>query len=204
MTNDFKGGPWISGWIMAAMTGLIAFVAALLVGKFGFVPSVAIAGVVFLLTGLVMDWAGGPLANPVSNQPDVPSGAAPDVAPMPVVPVLLHVEPVPATAHPAPVQGSVGTARKPATLAAARDGSGDDLKIIKGIGAKLELMCHKLGFYHFDQIAGWTADEIAWVDANLEGFKGRVTRDRWVPQARAIVEMGPQAFLDRLDRGTAF
>ena len=51
---------------------------------------------------------------------------------------------------------------------------------------KLEILCNRLGFYHFDQIAAWTAAEIAWVDDNLEGFKGRVSRDNWVGQARAL------------------
>jgi NADH-quinone oxidoreductase subunit E len=81
-------------------------------------------------------------------------------------------------------------ALKPAGLAAARGGKPDDLKIIKGIGPKLEILCHSLGFYHFDQIANWTAAEIAWVDDNLEGFKGRVTRDAWVAQAKILGQDG--------------
>jgi NADH-quinone oxidoreductase subunit E len=89
-------------------------------------------------------------------------------------------------------------------LTAARGGKADDLKIIKGIGPKLEILCHSLGFFHFDQVAAWKADEISWVDENLEGFKGRVTRDRWVPQAKAIVKFGPAEFLKRLDAGEEF
>jgi NADH-quinone oxidoreductase subunit E len=83
----------------------------------------------------------------------------------------------------APVTASVV---KPAGLTAARDGMPDDLKIIVGIGPKLEALCHRLGFFHFDQIAAWTPAEIAWVDDNLEGFKGRVTRDGWVAQAKEL------------------
>ena len=79
---------------------------------------------------------------------------------------------------------------KPSALPSARGGKADDLKIIVGIGPKLEILCHKLGFFHFDQIAAWTAAEIAWVDGNLEGFKGRVTRDNWVDQARSLAARG--------------
>jgi NADH-quinone oxidoreductase subunit E len=79
-------------------------------------------------------------------------------------------------------------AAKPKGLRAARKGKPDDLKVIVGIGPKLETLCHKLGFFHFDQIAAWTDAEIAWVDENLEGFKGRVTRDKWVEQARKLVK----------------
>ncbi|TNF22009.1 MAG: NADH-quinone oxidoreductase subunit E [Rhodobacteraceae bacterium] len=86
---------------------------------------------------------------------------------------------------------------KPQTLDAPRDGTADDLKKIKGIGPKLEQLCNALGFYHFDQIAAWTEAEVAWVDHNLEGFKGRVTRDEWVAQARILAEGGETEFSAR-------
>ncbi len=73
---------------------------------------------------------------------------------------------------------------KPAGLSAARDNKPDDLKVIVGIGPKMEILLNKLGFFHFDQIAAWKSAEVAWVDDNLEGFKGRVTRDKWVAQAK--------------------
>ena len=75
---------------------------------------------------------------------------------------------------------------KPVFLAEAREGGPDDLKRIKGIGPKLELMLHGMGVFHFDQIAVWTEAELAWVDDNLEGFKGRASRDNWIPQAKAF------------------
>lgn len=75
---------------------------------------------------------------------------------------------------------------KPSTLSGARENRADDLKDIKGVGRVMEEMLNKMGFYHFDQIAAWSADEIAWVDANLEGFHGRVSRDNWVAQAKTL------------------
>src|SRR3989338_7476536 len=85
-------------------------------------------------------------------------------------------------------------ARKPQALAAARDGKADALQSIEGIGPALEKLCFELGIYHFDQIAAWGAPEVAWMDANLKGFKGRVTRDKWVAQAKLILEIGLDAF----------
>ena len=85
----------------------------------------------------------------------------------------------------APAEADAGT--KPTGLDGPRNGAPDDLKIIKGIGPKLEKMLHGMGFYHFDQIANWTDAEVSWVDQNLEGFFGRVTRDRWIEQARELV-----------------
>ena len=89
--------------------------------------------------------------------------------------------------EPAPEAG-----RKPEGLAEARGGQPDDLKKIKGVGPKLEKLLNSLGFYHFDQVAAWTEEEIAWVDENLEGFKGRVTRDEWVAQARQLADDAEQ------------
>ncbi|WP_417523818.1 NADH-quinone oxidoreductase subunit E [Marinovum sp.] len=85
---------------------------------------------------------------------------------------------------------AVNVGQRPQALDGPRDGKPDDLKKIKGIGPKLEKMCHRLGFYHFDQIAGWSEEEVAWVDHNLEGFKGRVTRDDWMSQAKVLAEGG--------------
>ena len=79
---------------------------------------------------------------------------------------------------------------RPATLPAPRGGRADDLERIKGVGPKLGALLNRLGFYHFDQVAGWSAAELAWVDANLEGFKGRATRENWVSQARAFAAEG--------------
>ncbi|WBU63191.1 NADH-quinone oxidoreductase subunit NuoE [Paracoccus aerodenitrificans] len=81
----------------------------------------------------------------------------------------------------------VNIGQRPHKLEQPRDGQADDLKRIKGIGPQLEKLLNSLGYYHFDQIAAWTADEVSWVDNNLEGFKGRVTRDEWVTQAREMV-----------------
>lgn len=65
----------------------------------------------------------------------------------------------------------------------APDGEPDDLTRIKGIGPKLNDVLHAMGVYHFDQIARWSATDIAEVDARLDTFQGRIERDRWVEQA---------------------
>lgn len=93
---------------------------------------------------------------------------------------------------------------KPQTLSEARGGVADDLKQIKGIGPKLEKLCNSLGFYHFDQIAGWTPEEEAWVDANLEGFKGRVSRDEWISQAKVLAAGGETEFSKRVEGGDVY
>jgi predicted flap endonuclease-1-like 5' DNA nuclease len=110
--------------------------------------------------------------------------SAPVIAP--AAPVV--VAPAAFMAVPEPAAAPTQTATKPKGLTEARGGVPDDLKLVKGIGPALEKLCHKLGYFHFDQIASWTDTEIAWVDDNLEGFKGRVTRDEWVVQARDLAK----------------
>jgi NADH-quinone oxidoreductase subunit E len=61
-----------------------------------------------------------------------------------------------------------------------------------------------MGVYHFDQIAAWTATEMAWVNANLQGFKGRATRDNWVEQAKTLAAGGETEFSKRVDKGSVY
>ncbi|SPH21735.1 NADH-quinone oxidoreductase chain 2 [Ascidiaceihabitans donghaensis] len=92
----------------------------------------------------------------------------------------------PAAAPADPDLAASGPGKKPRTMSAPRKAGADDLKLIKGIGPKLEALVNSLGFFHYDQISKWTSEEVSWVDQNLAGFKGRVTRDTWVDQARAL------------------
>jgi len=64
----------------------------------------------------------------------------------------------------------------------------DDLKLIVGIGPVLERMLHNLGVGTFRQIARWTDRDVAEFDAKLPEFPGRIARDQWVTQARALHE----------------
>jgi NADH-quinone oxidoreductase subunit E len=67
----------------------------------------------------------------------------------------------------------------------------DDLKLISGVGPKIEGILHSLGIYTFGQVAGWTAAEREWVDGYLK-FKGRIDRDDWVRQAEALSKGGDE------------
>ena len=62
----------------------------------------------------------------------------------------------------------------------------DDLQLINGVGPKLERKLHRLGVYHFEQIAEFTAEDIELIDSKLKTYKGRVKRDKWPKQARKL------------------
>lgn len=110
----------------------------------------------------------------------------------------------PAPGAAAEAAATVSDDHKPALLAQARDGKGDDLKLIWGVGPKLEAMLHSMGVFHFDQIAAWTEENLAWVDQNLGSFKGRAVRERWIVQGKVLAEGGTEQDAEdaaRRDRG---
>lgn len=80
--------------------------------------------------------------------------------------------------------------RRPAEIE--RPETPDDLKLINGIGPKLEQVLNGLGVWTFAQIAGWQPEEAAWVDDYLQ-FGGRVERDSWISQAGALAKGGATA-----------
>lgn len=89
-------------------------------------------------------------------------------------------------------------AAKPAKAAELRfldgpNGTADDLKKISGVGPVLEKKLNALGIYHFSQIAAFTDEEIEQVDDALS-FKGRITRDDWLGQAKILADGGETEF----------
>jgi predicted flap endonuclease-1-like 5' DNA nuclease len=83
---------------------------------------------------------------------------------------------------------------RPASLEAAREGKPDDLKRISGMGIRSEKILHSLGYFHYDQIASWTPEQVAWIDDHLK-FDGRVRREDWVNQARLLADGEEQEFV---------
>lgn len=69
----------------------------------------------------------------------------------------------------------------------APEGEADDLKQISGVGPVLEKKLNDLGIYHYRQIAALTPEEIASIDEALN-FKGRIEREGWLDQAKALAE----------------
>ncbi len=86
-----------------------------------------------------------------------------------------------------------GTPARPQGIASAREGRPDNLQRISGIGPKNEKILHGLGFFHFDQLAAWTEEEIAWVDDHLK-FNGRIMREEWTKQAELLAEGKEEEF----------
>ena len=139
-----------------------------------------------LLTPWVDKGAGhspGAAANTITAPRPQPAHAAKPAPKAVEKPVSKPAAAVPASAVPASEE------KQPETLDAPRGDKGDDLKKIKGVGPKLEQLLNSMGIWHFDQIAAWGPEEIAWVDARLT-FKGRIVRDDWVGKAAELSKDG--------------
>jgi predicted flap endonuclease-1-like 5' DNA nuclease len=65
-------------------------------------------------------------------------------------------------------------------------GAADDLKKISGVGPKLEQLLNKKGISTYGQIVAMSKTEIVDMSENL-GFPGRIERDDWVGQAKALI-----------------
>jgi predicted flap endonuclease-1-like 5' DNA nuclease len=177
-TAQMKNAPNLWGWAIGAGAGAVAFGALVVVGEFDLFPAAALGGGVAGLVGLFLGMPWGASA---------PRPAFAAAAPAP----MTHAAPAAPAAAPA---AAVAPAAGPLRLTAARGGKADNLQEIEGIGPAMEKLVNALGFYHFDQIATWSDADIAVVDAEMKSFKGRIARDRWVPQAKLIVAEGLEAF----------
>ena len=156
---------------------------------------------------LTMPWLGKP-AKPAAKKAEAEAPAKPPVAPSTAAKAKVAKAKLEAGKAAAPAALADLPAEKPAKpakarkagpeiLKAPRKGKADDLKQIEGIGPVLEKMVNAAGVWHFDQIAAWTDEDVAFFDAQMDRFKGRIARDKWVAQAKIIVTEGLEAFLER-------
>ncbi|MBC7770559.1 MAG: hypothetical protein H7124_17395 [Phycisphaerales bacterium] len=109
---------------------------------------------------------------PVASQSDEPIAEA---APPPQVP------------RPQPRRGA-----KPAVLASARNGAPDDFTLIDSISQLQQSTLYALGVFHYDQIAAWTSEHVAWIDQHLR-LQGRIDQEEWREQAADLARDGPSA-----------
>jgi small subunit ribosomal protein S2 len=93
----------------------------------------------------------------------------------PVAEILPEVEPV-----------AIEEATDVFELLAAPRGAPDDLAKLTGVGPQIVKKLNEHGVFHYWQLAAMTADEAAKLDSDLH-FNGRITRDKWSDQAKALM-----------------
>ncbi|NRD90966.1 hypothetical protein C8024_18180 [Sphingopyxis sp. BSNA05] len=125
--------------------------------------------------------AAEPEEKPVTAAAPAPEAVAPPPPPAPK-PVVAPVAPAPAP-QPEPEAATEGAPKIPPAV-----GEPDNLRLIKGVGPKLNTLLISLGVTRFDQIAAWKEAEINEVDKHLGTFSGRITRDAWIDQAKFLAK----------------
>lgn len=213
MTFSHEPRRWRQGWVpwgLAAFgVGLLFAIFRLLPDRLGYYLDAALLfttayGIGCFLSGL---WRQRQEPAPaVARRAVAPVAAAkpapaPASAPVAVAAPVALAAPVAVAPPPAPAPGEDHlTGSKPKVMAGPRGGKADDLKRIRGIGKQNEGRLHALGIWHFDQIAGWTADEVEWVGGYL-AFPGRIEREDWQAQAKVLASGADTAFSKRVDKG---
>ncbi|WP_372836824.1 50S ribosomal protein L21 [Puniceibacterium confluentis] len=88
---------------------------------------------------------------------------------------------------PATVQAAAPKAEKKAAApkAAPAAAGGDDLKELSGVGPALEKKLHDAGITTYAQIAAWSEADVEKF-GELLSFKGRIEREGWIEQAKAL------------------
>lgn len=180
---EMKNAPPLYGWAIAVAAGAVAAAVSYLIVGIEGNGSVGVGAVITLVVGIIFN---------IAETPPAPRASAPAApAPKAAAPVAAAAAPAAASAPAETVAESpdaeVGT--QPEALSGPQ-GTADDLKMISGVGPVLEGKLNDLGIYHFWQIAGWSADEVTWVDGFLN-FKGRIGRDDWVAQAKELAKTIP-------------
>lgn len=109
---------------------------------------------------------------------------------------VVRITGISADGAPAPKKKAASKAKKPAEAAtvpaapagdvqapflAAPNGEPDDLKKLDGVGPAAEKKFHAAGIFHFHQIAGFTAEDIAKAEETLGA--GKFEKGNWVAQA---------------------
>ena len=105
--------------------------------------------------------------------------AKPKVAPKAVV--------KPKAAAPVTPKAAVKAKATAKPKAAAKIVIPNNLELLKGVGPKLNTLLKTLGVTSFEQVANWSAADVADIDAKLGTFAGRISRDNWIDQSKLLV-----------------
>lgn len=200
--TDQGNSPQTAAHIVAALAGVVVFLA--LWGAFSM--NLVLALILGLVVGVVVFFImsrmqpGGEAGDQLPSSSRPPSATVPPATATPVATPLSGVtkdeerQPAPDTAAQpeapaapapeAPAPEAPAPAAEPAPAA-------DDLKRINGIGPAIEKKLNALGVQSYAQIAGWDEADIARFDEAVKG-RGRIARDDWVGQARALAGSGAQ------------
>ncbi|MEM9212068.1 MAG: hypothetical protein AAGA63_11350 [Pseudomonadota bacterium] len=181
MSNNSVWGCTIISWVLAGVIGVLLAALLWFLGDWRPVQAIALGLLAFALGGIFITqvMCGESAYGAVS----APAEDAEEEA---------KTEAAPARAK-KPATKKKPAAPKPPVLFESRPDQVDDLKLISGVGPKLEQKLHETGVYQFAQVANWKKADVAMVDDKLS-FKGRIDRDEWIKQAKVLAKGGDTEF----------
>lgn len=124
-------------------------------------------------------------AEAVDETPEPAAEPEPEVAPVAAPAATEEAAPAEDDVHPSEAMLAELEGVQPEQLEKPADG-GDDLTAITGVGPRIGEVLNELGIFTYAQIASWTAENETWIENHLS-FKGRVSRENWVEQAKALI-----------------
>jgi len=110
--------------------------------------------------------------------------------PQTAVPLPPHTVTSPLT--PGPLEATEPETGEPPAALPAPQGGADDLKRINGIGQSIDKALNENGIFHYWQIAALTPPNLVWLDHHLR-LRGRIEREDWIGQAKALLAEGDLA-----------
>ena len=203
--SDGTGTDWLRNcptacYLLAAAIGGFAFMH--LMDNLGFILSAIVGLVIFFIAGAVMRMLfckrmeeampAAAMATPAAPAATKPAAKKPaakkPAAKKAAAPKAAAKKPAAKkAAAPKTAAKKPAAKRKTPALYTKKPAKVDDLKLISGVGPKLEKTCNSIGVWQFEQIAGWNKKDIAMVDDKVS-FKGRIERDNWVGQAKKLAK----------------
>ncbi|MEO0342282.1 MAG: hypothetical protein AAF198_02485 [Pseudomonadota bacterium] len=206
MDNNSVWNCTMGSWILAVSGGFLIAGLLYFVGDWRAVQAIAIGVVGLLLLGVFLTQAicgenawgahpdtSGPLEESDASATAMPAAAVSAPAAKKAAPKKAAPKKAAAKKPATKAAPKKATKPKPPVLFKSRPEQVDDLKLISGVGPKLETTLHDIGVYQFAQVANWKKADIATVDDKLK-FKGRIERDDWVAQAKILAKGGDTEF----------
>ncbi|MBU2958216.1 hypothetical protein Q4511_05355 [Paracoccus sp. 1_MG-2023] len=203
-------------WITAAIIGLLVWIFTSGIGSMRWFEGLFLGLVALGLMGAFLDWLicrGHPAQDAAEWHPKEhlttyeedlalsPRGIASDA----MVGMLGAAEGqhrVTPSGDAAPQAPATAKAADRNDIYAAQSGAEDDLKLIKGVGPKLEDLLHEHGVNRFAQIAQWDDAEIDRFAEIIGRMGGRIRSDDWVGQAQMLARGGETEFSKRAREGS--
>lgn len=192
-------------WISGAILGLLILISLWGIGDYSFLAGLFLGIVGAVITALVLIWMslGGEGMDAAQWEPDALSGTG-QAAAQTLDVIEPQPSPKPAVQETAQEISDLKAKSASAPAKPVDKAEPDDLKLIKGVGPKLEELLLENGVTQFSQIAAWDDAQVDHFAEVLGRMGGRIRSDDWVAQAQTLASGGETEFSARVEKGEVY